>query len=641
MPASTPTRALALSLALAAGAALSACDRADPAARPLAVSSGALQNLSGGSYNAPKEKLQNDVYKGVLATAKPVMDANAQSAQGHAAAGMIGASQLGLAQPYLLAAADAEINTLTKASVIRALVDNYTSQSLTAETSAGFDPAALIADLDKSRAEAEKDIAQNQAKLSEVERTIADLTAKADAKAAEAKKLNDEYLAVRASLATLSASQAESKLIAARDTKRQGDAVRMDASRLQAQADLLKPEARELKVLVDASKSRIAGIDRMKLEASEKAQQGQAAAAQAKAAAGETAKDIEAKLKELASTRTTEVLSAYDTGIAELRKALATAKSASTDGGANKLLSARAQLALADALSSKALSLQQHVLLLTYVANAKPALPFAAAHQAELTQTLEQHKATVEEARSAFEAAESAFAGVQLRGSGTGEIKERMTRLSEKLGVLGGKSAAPAEQPAQPEGQPEGQPAAQPAAEQPPQAAAPASDDAGAAWTAIYAALESGDANALLPLTKLSDPAHEPTIRAIAELTAVQNALDAACQEKFGKTFTESQAAAMGQTAPKSAADYTVTPEGESATVSHPASPAPLKLIRENGNWLLDSSSFASGPAAMMIPMAEPIKKAMASITEDVKSGKITQIESILMELQKRMQGGG
>jgi hypothetical protein len=153
--------------------------------------------------------------------------------------------------------------------------------------------------------------------------------------------------------------------------------------------------------------------------------------------------------------------------------------------------------------------------------------------------------------------------------------------------------------------------------------------------------MESGDTAALLGVTKLADPAHEATMRAIAELTAVQNALDAACKEKFGKTFTESQAAAMGQPVPTSAAEYTVTVEGETATVSHPASPAPNKLVRENGKWLLDSSSLASGPAAMMAQMAEPIKKAMTSITEDVKSGKITRIESILMELQKRMQGGG
>lgn len=641
MPARFHSRALSLSITLAAGAALSACDRADPAARPLAVSSGALQRLSGGSYNAPKEKLQSDVYKGVLATAKPVMDADSKSAQGAAAASMIGAAQLGQAQPHLLAAADGEMNALAKASLVRTLVDNYRSQSLTAETSAGFDPAPLIADLDKSRAEADKDIADKQSKLADIERKIADLAAKADAKAAESKKLNDEFLAVRASLATLSASEAETKLIAARETKRRGDAVRVEASRLQAQADLLRPEAQELKVLVDASKSRIAGIDRMKLEASEKAQQGQAASAQARAAAAESAKQIEEKLKDLASARNSDVTLHYDAGIAELRKAITTAKTAAGDSGsgAGKVLTGRSQLALADALTSKASSLANYALLLSYVVNARPALPFAAATEAELKQIQEQHKSTVEEAKSAFEAAESAFSGVQLRGSGMGELKERMTKLSEKLGALAGKAPAPAESAAQPQ---ESQPAPAPEAA-PAQSAAPSNgaDDAVAGWTAIYAALESGDANAVLALTKLADPAHEATVRAIAELSGAQRALDAACQEKFGKTLTDTQAAAMGKAAPKSAADYKVAVEGDTATVTNDADPSPTKLIRDNGNWLLDSSSFASGPAAMMAQMAGPIKKAMTSITEDVKSGKITQIDSILMELQKRMQGGG
>ncbi|MBY0112716.1 MAG: hypothetical protein K2Y21_07840 [Phycisphaerales bacterium] len=645
MPVRT-TSALSLSLLLAAGAALSACDRADPAARPLAVSSGAMQRLSGGSYNAPKEKLQNDVYKGVLATAKPVMDADSKSAQGAAAAGMIGSAQLGQAQPHLFAAADAELTALSKSALIRTLIDNYTSQSLSVETSAGFDPAPLIADLEKSRAEAQKDIAQHQAKLADIERKIADLSAKADAKAAESKKLSDEFLAVRASLATLSAKEAETKLTAARETKRRGDAIRVEASRLQAQADLLKPEAQELKVLVEASKSRIAGLDRMKLEASEKAQQGQAASAQSKSAASETAKQIEEKLKELASIRTNEVISSYDAGIAALRTAVSTAKTSAGDSGsgAGKLLTGRAQLALADALSSKANSLQMYASLLGYVVNAKPALPFAANADTERKQVLELHKNTLDDAKSAFEAAESAFSGVQLRGSGTGEIKERMSKLAEKLGALAGKTPAPAEsaaQPAQPEQPEQPAPAAAPEAAPAQSAATSNADDAAAGWAAIYAALESGDTNAVLAHTKLADPAHEATVRAIAELSGAQRALDAACQEKFGKTLTDVQAAAVGKSAPKSAADYKVTVEGDTATVTNDADPSPTKLIRENGKWLLDSSSLASGPAAMMAQMAEPIKKAMTSITEDVKSGKITQIESIMMELQKRMQGGG
>lgn len=637
MPART-LKPLALPLILVAGAALSACDRSDPSTRPLAVSSAKLQGLSGGSYNAPAAHDQNRYYKDVLNTAKPVMDENAATPQGAAAAGMVGAAQLGQAQPYLLAAANAEIGAIGKAALIRTLIDNYTSQSLSAETAGGFDPAPMIADLDKSRADAEREIAQNQSKLADIERRIADLSAKADARFAEARKLSDEFLAVRASLATLSAREAETKLTAARETKRQGDAIRVEASRLQAQADMLKPEARELKVLVDASKDRIAGLDRMKLEASEKAQQGQAAAAQARAGAANAAAQIEEKLKELASIRSSEIITAYDAGIAALRSAANTARSSASDtggGGVGKLLVGRVQLALADALSSKAASLQTYAALLTYVTTAKPTLGFASSIQTELTSTLDMHKLTLDEAKSAYEAAESAFAGVQLKGSGTGEIKDRLTKLSERIGALAGKTPAPAESAAQPE---------QPAPDAPAPDAAPAAaadDGATAGWATIYTAMQSGDTAALLAVTKLADPAHENTIRAIAELTAVQNALDAACKEKFGKTFTETQAAAMGQTAPTSAADYTVTVEGDTATVSHPASPAPAKMLRENGAWLLDSASLAAGPAAMMAQMADPIKTAMSAITEDVKSGKITQIESILMELQKRMQGGG
>lgn len=625
----------ALLLTLAAGAALSACDRSDPAARPLAVSSAKLQGLSGGSYNAPSAQDQNRYYKDVLTTAKPVMDADSKSAQGAAAAGMVGAAQLGQAQPQLLAAANAEINAVAKAALVRTLVDNYTSQSLSAETAAGFDPAPLIADLEKSRTDAQKDIAQNQAKLADIERKISDLTAKADAKAAEAKKLSDEFLAVRASLANLSAKEAEAKLTAARETKRQGDAIRVEASRLQTQADLLKPEAQELKVLVNASKDRIAGLDRMKLEASEKAQQGQAAAAQARAGAAEAAKQLEEKLKDLASVRSSEVITAYDAGIASLRTAANTARTSASDGGAGKLLVGRAQLALADALSSKAASLQTHAALLTYVANAKPTLGFASSVQNDLKSTLEMHKITLDEAKSAFEAAESAFAGIQLKGSGTGEIKDRLTKLSEKLGALAGKTPAPAESAAQPE-----QPAPTPT---PAPEAAPAQsatgDDANAGWAAIYAVMESGDVAGVLAHTKLADPAHESVIRTVTEMNGISTALDNACKEKFGKSLTTS--IGTGARGPESAADYTVTTEGDTASVAHASLPVPLKLVRDAGAWKLDSASVANGPMAAMVPMADKLKSTMQSLTNDIKDGKITKLEDVAIELQKRLMGGG
>ncbi len=628
----------ALSLILAAGAALSACDRSDPAARPLAVSSAKLQGLSGGSYNAPSAHDQNRYYKDVLTTAKPVMDADSKSAQGAAAAGMVANAQLGQAQPQLLAASNAEISALGNASLIRTLVDNYTSQSLSAETAGGFDPAPMIADLDKSRAEAEKEIAQNQSKLADIERKIADLTAKADSKAAEAKKLSDEFLAVRASLANLSAREAESKLIAARETKRQGDAIRVDASRLQAQADMLKPEAAELKVLVDASKNRIAGLDRMKLEASEKAQQGQAAAAQARAGAAEAAKQIEEKLKELASVRSNDIITAYDAGIASLRTAANTARTSAADtGGAGKLLVGRTQLALADALSSKAASLQTYAALLTYVANAKPTLGFAPAVQNDLKSTLEMHKLTLDDAKSAFEAAESAFAGIQLKGSGTGEIKDRLTKLSERLGALAGKSPA-TEAPAETPTEAPAEPAAQPAPEGAPAQSA-AGDDAAAGWATIYNAMESGDAATVLAHTKLADPAHESVIRTVTEINAAGTVLENICTEKFGKSLSTTMG--TGGAAAKSAADYTVTTEGDSASVAHASMPMPLKLVREGGAWKLDSASVAGGPMAMIIPMADRMKAAFQSVTADVKEGKITKIEDVAAELQKRLMSGG
>ena len=150
---------------------------------------------------------------------------------------------------------------------------------------------------------------------------------------------------------------------------------------------------------------------------------------------------------------------------------------------------------------------------------------------------------------------------------------------------------------------------------------------------------QSGDAAAVLAHTKLADPAHEATIRSVVEINGISTSLEKACKEKFGKSL--STAIGTGAAGPESAADYTVTAEGDAASVSHSSLPMPLKLVRDAGAWKLDSASIAGGPMAAMVPMAERLKTVMQSLTTDVNEGKITKIEDVATELQKRLMSGG
>ncbi len=632
---------LATAMILAAGTLLGACERADPNQHALATGSAKLQANSGGAYATPYDAFQSRNYKDTIAIAKPIASGDTKSPQAAAASALVGTAQLGMSLALLDEAALLEQAAVNRATLLRVLLDNWVAYSMSADTAQGFDPTEILARIDKDRAERDREVQGYQSKLQDVERRLADLRAGAKSKFEEADKYALEFAKARESLASLTASEAETRLTSAREDRRRGDAIRVDASRLQAQADVTQPEADELKVLIAATQNRVASLDREKLEISERAQQGRAASAQSRSSAAETAKQIETALTELASSRSSGVIAKYDEAIASLRAAAASAKAASSDpsvGG--KILVGRTQLALAGAYAAKASSVKSFASFLHHLAVAVPPLPFAASLDAPQKEAAELIRQTSEDAKSAFEAAQSAFSSVQLRGQGAAAIKDRMTQLSEAIGALAGQTKAP-EVPANAAPATE-QPAQPPAAESAPPAAAATPD---AAWEQMYAAMESGDKAAFMSFVKLDDPGQEAVISGILVLSNAQRKLDAATKAKFGKSFSEFQAAAMGVTAPTKASDFKIETAGDTATVSHPASPSPIKLVRENGKWLVSSASIAAGPAAAMAPMAAPIGAAMDSVTVDVEGGKITKIEDVLMEVQKRaaaaMKSGG
>jgi hypothetical protein len=626
--------AFATALILAAGLAPISCERADPHQPALATGSAKLQANSGGAYAAPYDSVQKKNYQDTIEAAKPVASLDDKSPQSAAANALVGTAQLGKAQAILDEAALLEQAAISKASLLRVSLDNWVAYSISADTAQGFDPTEILARIDASRIERDREVQAFESKLQDVERRLADLRSTAKAKFEEADKFSLEFSKARESLATLSATEAESRLTAAREERRKGDAIRVDASRLQAQADVTQPEAEELKVLIAATRNRIASLDREKLEISERAQQGRAASAQSRAAAAETAKQIETALTELASARNSGVIAKYDEAIAALRGAAASAKAASSDPSAGgKILVGRTQLALAGALAAKASSLKSYASLLEHVIAAIPPLPSAASLAAPQKEAADQVTQSLEDAKAAFEAAQSAFSSVQLRGQGAAAIKDRMTQLSEAIGALAGQTApAPAETPAAEPTESAPSPDASPAAA--------ASPDAATAWGVIYVAMEAGDFDALKPLVRFSDPAHESVLSSLMVIARATDEIDQACKEKFDKTMSDAMLASQGITNP-TAADFKIEVAGAEATATHPSQPTPIKLVLIDNQWLLDSGSIANGPAAMAAAMSGPITAAAKSTADDVRAGKFATVEEVFPAFQGRITGGG
>lgn len=629
--------ALTTALILAAGLAPVSCERADPHQSALATGSAKLQAISGGAYAAPYEGIKKKNYQETIEAAKPVASLEDKSAQSAAASSLVGTAQLGKAQSLLDEAALLEQAAVNRAALLRVSLDNWVAYSISADTAQGFDPTEILARIDTDRAERDREVQTLKSKLQDVERRLSDLRSQAKAKFEEADKFSLEFAKARESLASLSASEAETRLTAAREERRKGDAIRVEASRLQAQADVTQPEAEELKVLIAATQNRIASLDREKLEISERAQQGRAASAQSRTAAAETAKQIEAALTELASARSSGVIAKYDEAIAAIRSAVTSAKAASSDpsvGG--KILVGRTNLALAGALAAKASSLKSYAAFLHQFAAATPPLPFAASLDGPQKDAADQIRVATDDAKSAFEAAQSAFSSVQLRGQGAAAIKDRLTQLAEVIGSLAGQSAPAPEAPQAPAA--ESAPAT-PATETPSSTSA-AAPDANAAWGVIYVAMETGNFDTLKPLTHFSDPGHEAVLSSLMVVARATDELDQACKEKFGKSMSDAVHAQQGSANP-TAADFKIEVAGSEATVTHASQPAPLKLVLVENQWLLDSGSIANGPAAMAAGMSGPITNAAKATAEDVRAGKIATVEEVFPAFQKRIMGGG
>lgn len=641
----TPGMPRPLALAWAAGlvlcVSLSGCDRADPAARPLARASAELQGLSGGAFAAPTEAAQREGYRHAITSAKEVVDGEMGTAQQAAASGIMAGAHLGQSQSQIEEAALAEHEALNRASVIATLLRNRSSFLATASTAGTLDTGPMLAEIERSKKSTQDDLVGLRSRKSEVDARVQSLRTSASQKNTEADARFAEFAKVRESLGAISAREAEQRLIEAREGKRRGDAIRADAARLTAQADVLQPESRELSILIGAAESRLASLDRMALEIKEKAQAGRAAAAQAQALADSTSKEIETLLNELGSFRTQSVVVKQDTVIASLRTAATSARAATSEAGATgRLVSGRIQVALANALTSKASSAGMYANLLEQAINLTPPLAGKAALEAALNDARNLHKSTLDEAKAALEAAESAFAGVNLRGTGASEIKQSLTALSERLGAMTGRApveqppatdAAPAEAPAPDAGMP--QPA--PAESTEPSAAASTDAAASEAWSTIFAALESGDEAALFAQLKTPTPEQEQQWRTMLSLRRSSNALDAACQEKFGRSFSDFQAAAQGISIPK-ATDFTLTADGDKVTATHPSQPDGYTLVRDGERWLLETPSLA-GPAAMMVNMAPALVKAMDEVSGEVRGGTIASIEGVLQAVQQKV----
>lgn len=626
------TLRLALTLAVAAGS-LVACDREPQSARTLREQSDKLEVLGTGGSAGPKDAQAN--------TFKETTTKLSSLGQGKvASAGMtlVSSSHTGLADGQIAVLEDKDQAATSKLNEVQAALAVYSGASSVAAVAESYDPSSDLADAAKSKTDREKSAEENRARLATIEQQIAGLQAQIKAKneAADAKML--EFNQAMARTSSMKATEALPIVQAANKAKREADALKLDAGKVEAQLDVTTPLARELRLFVDQSVNQAKSLDDRAAELNAKKADSVRLASTAREGAAKSKNEIKKLAGELASMRSDEVQKAADAALGTLSQAIKAAQSASTDvpGGA-KLALGTAKQKTGDVYATLARGNQAYASLLKQLAKAEPKLPDSADYAAKAEAAAKDAEDAITKARSAYGEAGSAFNGVQV----TGDVKQRLQALGAKLQAM---SKSAEEQAADAAAQAQANPA--PAAPSGETTAAPASTidpKILATLDAYFAAVKAEKWDDIPPLVNAASPQTKDNVKAAMGLMVSFSKLEAAAKAKFGTGFAAMAMAQPGggmdleKIKALTSKDMKVTVEGENATAANDALPMPMKLKKVADAWLLDMPE-ADNP--MIAQMAPAMTKALEEVAADIASGKIADMQAAQMALQQKIMGG-
>lgn len=626
------------------------CDQQTPTARAIQRAGAGIHSPSPEGDRRPGAVSYGDVVREVQGVADQGLPG-----ENAAAKTLLARAQSGLANPAVSAMLGAEREAFRRAAIVRAALGEYVGRSAQAAALATYNPAGLIAELERSIQERANQASARRAEMEQLRAQEEGLRAQARDLLAKAKAHADAAGRLSQEAAGLSASKATPVVVKANEEKRAGERLAVEAARIEARADQITPKVREAELelaqLENQRKDLQASIADLRARAATAAEQ----VAQARSEASTAASEVARLAAELGAFCAGDVSKAGDEAIRQLQQAVQTASRAGNDAGvAGRLAVGTAQQALADALLIRAQGLRNHADLLEDLSRAQPALADAARYAADAQAAREKAKQMLEQAASAYRSAQSAYAGVQTKA----EVKEQLARIAEALENLAkvaeGQSLDLLGQYLLPRSRVSGgEPSSGgPGTSQPAGAVDPTLIEA---INAAYAAHKAGNYDAALA-DVIADDAAKAVLRQQFEVGAKFMKVDAAVKARFGKGLFESagpQLASMGLepralSGDLSAADLDITmtgPDSARATLrgAGPMMPA-MTYRRVDGRWKLDFAELAP-MLQMMGPMLGGMGRALDGLLSDVEAGKFQSPEAVLMGLQQRimesMGGGG
>lgn len=614
--------------------AMGGCDGDSASAQALRQANEKLVALTPDGGNTPSLAFRGKVYNEIVTLLRPVAD-RGTAGQNASANLLISHAQAGIAEVPAADAASLERSSLNQIQGVRDLLGQYLSLSALSEAAGKYDPTPELTEIEKQiKDKDDQRVAEAQRKAA-IDAQVADIRSQSKAKSDASRGKRQEAGALKSSVTTQTATQAETTLRQAAEISRQADALDVEASTLDARAAQISPQSTEIQLQLDRLAAQKSLLEKARADVQKRSQTAKANATEAAASAAAAAASLKKALASLDEMRSGDLAKATDQAMTAYQAAAAAAKKAAAEArGAAQMALGNAQQALGDLAWNKAHGLASYADLLESIATATPALSDAAAVKTKAEATRTAAKTALDEATAAYQEADRAY---QAGGTGSPEIKARVERVNTRLAAIvkatsGGSVdiKLPSEQ---------GEPPAAPAEGGTPAAAIdPASPNA--TMQALADISKTGNFAAAADLFYTSSEQEKSLLVAVFGLAPKMKQLQDACQAKFGKGLD----AAVGAQGPDlggfkdlKPADLQFKIEGDSAEAPLPTGQS-IKLKQKDGKWLVDGASMGMNMQAlgMAAAMAPALSKAVDEVTADIESGKLTSAEAAMAAFQQK-----
>jgi hypothetical protein len=481
-------RSLTAAALLATATMLAGCGKGDEATAAITKARATLASI-GVSGTAAPTATRAKIYQDVISAMQGV----GGSGVGTSAAKIITA-QATLGQGEIAAATqrDAEGQVARLAASARILAELLVKQESLAASLEGHDQSAMLGTLRGEITKIESSLKDAEAKRSQLESALSQLTAKAGERGAMAKQKRDVAGQLRTALTEV---QGEARLPIVEEAakhQREADRFEVEQAGIELEAQAMAHQVEESRLDTQRlNRQRDLALESVKrVEDSGRLLKEQSAAARAKA--GETAGELSKAFDELTTAVEQTLKPAYTEATGKYNAAASAAAGGSaSDASLAKAMSGAAQQSLAALHAGYAAALEGAADVATRI-GAQESLGFAAKGQQTASALMEEVKAARENAASAMAQAGASFQGTNAKGAAGDVFRKIGDRLAppeaapaggEKVPDAASPDAAPGE--AKPEGEPA--PAEAPASDAPAAPAetpkadepAPASDPAG------------------------------------------------------------------------------------------------------------------------------------------------------------------